>query len=103
MLELRILDEAAREVEAAATYLEERRTGFGSRFLEAYERKLAQIGRFWESGPVLRGAPAGYDLRAFWLRRFGYRIIVGRIGGVPTIIAVMHHSRKPEYWLDRLQ
>lgn len=52
---------------------------------------------------MLRGAPEGYDLRAFWMRRYGYKIIVGRIGGVPTIIAVMHHSREPGYWLDRLR
>jgi hypothetical protein len=25
-----------------------------------------------------------------------------RIGGHWTIIAVMHHSREPKYWLERL-
>jgi plasmid stabilization system protein ParE len=102
MAKLRILDEAAREVEAAAAYLEEQRSGYGRRFIDAYEQKLAQIIRFPESGPPLRNVPEGYELRSFWIRKFGYSIIVGLIGGALTIIAVMHHSRESRYWLDRL-
>ena len=48
MTKLRILDEAAREVEAAAEYIEEQRTGYGRLFVQAYEKKLAQIARFPE-------------------------------------------------------
>ena len=102
MAKLRILDEAAREVDAAAAYLEEQRAGYGRLFVGAYEQKLAQIARFPESGPPTPGAPDGYELRSFWIRKFGYSIIVGMIGGDWTIIAVMHHSREPGYWLDRL-
>lgn len=102
MARLRILDEAAADVDAAAAYLEEQRAGYGRMFIEAYENKLAQIRRFPESGPPLLNVPSGYDLRSFWIRKFGYSIIVGLFGGVPTVIAVMHHSRKPGTWLDRL-
>lgn len=103
MATLRILDEARREVDAAATYVEERRTGYGRLFVEAYQQKLLQILRFPQSGPAIRDSPEGYDLRAFWMRKFGYSIIVGTIDGSPTIVAVMHHSREPGYWLDRLE
>lgn len=102
MTKLRILDEAAREVEAAAEYIEEQRTGYGRLFVQAYEKKLAQITRFPASGPALTDTVSGYELRTFWIRRFGYSIIVGVIEGAPTIIAVMHHSREPGYWQDRL-
>ena len=102
MPQLRILDEAAREVEAAAEYIEDQRTGYGRLFIRAYEEKLAQIIRFPGSGPPLRDAVPGYELRSFWIRKFGYLIIVGVFDGVPTIVAVMHHSREPGYWRDRL-
>jgi len=75
MAELRILDEAAQEVDAAAAYLEEERAGYGLLFIDAYQQKLAQISRFPRSGPLLRDAPPGY----------------------------MHHSRKPGYWRERLR
>ncbi|GEM_PF-198664 len=103
MTKLRILDEAAREVEAAAEYIEEQRTGYGRLFVLAYEKKLAQIARFPESGPPLADVVPGYELRAFWIREFGYTVIIGVIEGAPTIIAVMHHSRKPGHWQDRLK
>jgi hypothetical protein len=42
-------------------------------------------------------------IRAFPLSRFRYSILVGLIDGVPTIIAFVHQSREPGYWLDRLE
>jgi plasmid stabilization system protein ParE len=99
---LLILDEAAREVEAASAYIEARRRGYGSLFIEAYQDKLAQIVRFPESGALLKDGLDGYEFRSFWIRRFGYMVIVGMIGGSSTIVAVMHHSRKPGYWRARL-
>ncbi|MCA9698465.1 MAG: type II toxin-antitoxin system RelE/ParE family toxin [Myxococcales bacterium] len=102
MPKLKILDEAAREVEATAAYIEEQRTGHGLLFVDAYENKLAQIERLPASGPLLMDVVPGYELRSFWIRKFGYSIIVGVIEEVPTIIAVMHHSREPGYWQARL-
>jgi plasmid stabilization system protein ParE len=102
MAKLRILLEAAREVEAAAAYIEEQRSGYGVLFVEAYQQKLVQIARFPKSGPPLQDAVPGLDLRSFWIRKFGYLVIVGIFEASPTIIAVMHHSREPGYWRDRL-
>ncbi len=98
----RILDEAVEELDAAAAHLEEARPGYARGFLEAYEEKLRQLVRFPESGPLVKNAPAGCELRSFLLRKFRYSIIAGAIGGIPTIVAVAHTSREPGYWRDRL-
>ena len=103
MSRLRILDEAAREVDAAVEYVEQEREGYGLVLLDEYTDKLQQIRRFPQSAPLLRGTPRGYALRAFSLRRFRYSIIVGEVEGIATIIAFAHHSRTPDYWYDRLR
>jgi len=99
----RILDDAAEELEAAAAYLEAERPGYARVFLEAYEEKLHQLVRFPESGPSIKNAPAGIQLRSFLIRRFRYAVIVGVVEGVLTIVAVAHPSREPGYWRERLK
>lgn len=103
MSRLRILDEAAGEVDAAVVYMERKREGYGLVLLDEYAQKLEQIRRFPQSAPLLRDTPRGYSLRAFSLRKFRYSIIVGEVEGTTTIIAFAHHSRSPDYWHDRLR
>lgn len=99
---LAILDEAARELDAAVEYVEEERVGYGRLLLDDFERKVDQILAFPGSGSMVEGMANDFQLRSFPLLRFGYAILVGPIQGIPTIIAVVHHSREPGYWMDRL-
>ena len=99
----RILDEAAEELDAAAAFLEQERPGQARVFLDAYEKKLRQLVRFPESGPLIKNAPGEYQLRSFLMRKFRCSIIAGVIDGTPTIVAVAHASRAPGYWRDRLK
>lgn len=99
----RILQEAAEELDAAAAHLERQRPGYAAVFLDAYEDKLRQIGRFPASGPVIQNPPGGYPLRAFLIGKFPYSIIAGPIAGVMTIVAVAHTSRDPGYWRRRVE
>ena len=102
MTKLRILKEAADELDGAVAYVEHERRGYGRVLLEEYADKLRQLSRFPGSGPLVDGAPPGYSLRSFSLRRFRYSLIVGVLDGIPTLIAFAHHSRAPSYWYDRL-
>jgi plasmid stabilization system protein ParE len=102
MLRLRILREAAEELDAAAAHLERQRPGYAALFLDAYEEKLRQLARFPASGPPIQNAPGGYPLRAFLIGKFPYSIIAGPIDGVMTIVAVAHTSREPGYWRGRV-
>ena len=102
MARLRILAEAADELDDAVTYVEGQRRGYGRALLDEYADKLRQIARFPESAPLVANAPGGRSLRSFSLRRFRYSLIVGNIDGIPTLVAFAHHSRAPGYWRDRL-
>lgn len=103
MASLRILDEAAEEVVAAADYIEAEQKGYGRHFLDEYGSKLAQIARFPQSGARLERRVAGFELRAFSLRRFPYSIVVAVEEQRSSVIAVAHMSREPGYWRDRLK
>lgn len=98
----KILDEAARELEAAAAYLEAERPGTGRMFMRAYENKLRLVLRFPQSGRLVANTPPGHVIRSFLIPRFRYLIVVGFVEGAPTILAVAHTSRKPDYWRSRL-
>ncbi len=102
MSQLRILDEAASELDAAVEYIERERRGYGQLLLDEYAEKLRQIQSFPHSGPVVSELPRSYTLRAFSLQTFRYSIIVGEIDGMPTIIAFAHQNRAPDYWHSRL-
>lgn len=102
MAKLRILDEAARELDEAVAYVEGERLGYGRLLLDEYAEKLRQVSRFPGSGPLVANAPDGCLLRSFSLRRFHYSLIVGILDGTPTLIAFAHQNRSPGYWYDRL-
>jgi len=51
MATLRILAEAAEELDDAVAYVEREREGYGQILLDEYADKLQQIVRFPESGP----------------------------------------------------
>jgi plasmid stabilization system protein ParE len=99
---LRILREAAEELDAAAAYLERQRPGYAALFLDAYEERLRQLARFPASGPAIQNAPGGYPLRAFLIGKFPYSIIAGPIDGVTMIVALAHTSREPGCWRGRV-
>jgi len=99
---LAILDEALRELDAAAEYLEGERSGYGRLLLLAFDRKLELILAFPTSGSRVEGVAPEHGLRSYPISRFGYSILVGTIDGVATIIAFMHQSREPGYWRDRV-
>ena len=99
----RILDEAADELARAAAYLEGERPGCAQAFLGAYEETLNQLVQFPESGPAVAGLSNRCQLRSFLIHRFRYSVIVGIFDGTPTIVAVAHASRKPGYWLERIE
>jgi toxin ParE1/3/4 len=101
-LALAILDEALRELDEAVEYLEAERMGFGRLLLADFERKLDQILAFPASGSWVEGVAPDYRIRSFPLLKFGYSILVGIVDDAPTIIAFVHHSREPGYWIDRL-
>lgn len=93
----------AEEVAAAADYVEAERDGYANVLLDEYSAKLEQLGRFPRSGARLGQRVAGFELRAFSLRRFPYALVVALDEQRCVVVAFAHTSREPGYWRDRVK
>lgn len=89
-------DLAEQELEEAAAYYEAQSPGLASDFVEAVEREVNLLLEFPESAPIIRA-----DVRARPLPRFPYTLLYISSRDELRILAVMHQSRRPLYWLGR--
>ena len=78
-------------------YLELQATGLGRRFFAEVRRAESLIGRFPESAPEITRS-----IRKHVLRKFRYSLIYSIEKDGLLVLAVAHHSRRPDYWLRRL-
>jgi len=95
---------ATAEMTEAAEWYETKGVGVGARFLDAVQQAMQiltehpQLGAVWEN-PAL---PRDVTVRRVPLRVFPF-LIVYLLEPRPTVMAVAHGSRRPSYWLGRLQ
>lgn len=79
-------------------YLELRAKGLGRRFFAEVCRAENLIAQFSESAEEIRPG-----IRKRLLRKFRYSLIYSREKDSLLILAVAHHSRRPEYWVGRVR
>ena|ERR1039457_7206045 len=89
---------AESELIESAKFYEARREFLGDGFLDLIEETLAKI----QANPDL-GKPGKFATRSWKVRRFPFRIVYLEQLERVWIVAVAHLSRKPNYWLDRLE
>ena len=95
-MNLRFLPAAREELDAAASYLEDRVAGLGGEFLDDVERtgallcQFSQIGRRLDS--IHREVP---------LQRFSFNLVYRNFRGEAIVVAVAHKRRRPGYWRGR--
>ena len=78
-------------------YLELRANGLGRRFFAEVRRAENLISQFPESATeILPG------IRRHVLRKFRYSLIYAIETDCVLILAVAHHSRRPGYWIGRV-
>jgi len=88
---------AKAEMQDAVEYYEQQQSGLGLEFLEEMYATIQRVLRF----PAAWPQSSRYSRRCL-ASRFPYSIIYQiRSSGI-LVVAVMHHSRKPAYWADRL-
>ena len=83
-------------IESAAFY-EQRRESLGEAFLGAVAEALVKI----QTHSKL-GTPGKFSTRSWKAKRFPFRIVYLEQPDRIWIVAVAHLSRKPNYWLERL-
>ncbi len=89
---------AASELVKSAEFYESRIPGLGTSFLSVIEAALAEI----RHQPQL-GKPGKHDTRSWKIRRFPFRIVYLEQPERFWIVAIMHLSRAPDYWIRRLR
>ena len=95
-MEFKILDAAEAEIRAAARYYDAELPGLGLDLTEEFAQVLKRILAHPQAG-----SPVGTGIRRQLLRRFPFSVYYLVDGPVVVILAVVHHSRKPDYWKKR--
>ncbi len=80
------------------SYLELRAAGLGRRFFTEVRRAQDLIAQFPESAPLIS---PGIHKRV--LRKFRYSLVYTIEKHALLILAVAHHSRRPNYWVGRTE
>ena len=94
----------AAEVEAteAAIWYDDRKSGLGTRFLDAFADALARIRVAPLNLPRLESYSGRHDIRRCMFKRFPYIAIVLVREEESIVVAISHVRRRPFYWLERL-
>jgi plasmid stabilization system protein ParE len=88
---------AEQELVDAVTCYEEQRVGLGLEYLEEVEHTVSFLRRYPEAGSKVRGS-----VRRLTLPKFSYSLLYRTLENDQIrILAVAHHKRRPQYWLDR--
>lgn len=88
---------AARELEDA---LRRSRTVYGALASQRLRRAIERAGELLLREPLL-GTAVYAHVRRLPLARFPYTLVYRIEGPVLHVLAVMHRSRKPDYWIKR--
>lgn len=94
--------DARAEVRAAALWYDERRPGWGDRFVERVNDILQRLEETPALYPVWPGTEAApVPIRKALLDQFPYLIAFELHPEHVLVLAVAHGKRQPLYWLDR--
>jgi plasmid stabilization system protein ParE len=89
--------EIASEIKASYNWYQEQATGLGDDFIAELEAVYDAITELPETWPKFQKG-----FRRYLLTRFPFSIIYKDTNESIFVIAVMHNSRKPGYWLSRI-
>ena len=84
------------EIRASYRWYEEQAIGLGNDFLVELESAYQTIAELPDTWPKFRKG-----FRRFLLSKFPFSVIYRKSNETIFVVAVMHDSRKPGYWLSR--
>jgi toxin ParE1/3/4 len=88
---------AEQELIEAAAYYQEQKLELGLEYLEEVEHAINFLIRYPEAGSIIRGS-----IRRLTLPKFPNYLLYRLLENEQIrILALAHHKRKPQYWLDR--
>jgi plasmid stabilization system protein ParE len=98
---IRILADAEAEIESAREFLNERSLGLGTRYLDDLAEALSEIDAQPLRFAKLETLPPSEPYRRALLKTFPYAVVFEVLEKEVLVVAVVHASREPNYWLGR--
>ncbi len=89
--------EVTSEIKASYVWYQGQALGLGDDFLNELESAYQAIKEFPQAWSSFQKG-----FRRFLLASFPYSVIYKKNSGIIYVVAVMHNSRKPGYWLGRM-
>jgi len=86
------------DIKGSYEWYEKQIKGLGSSFIQELESSYEKISNFPKTWSTFN-----YGFKRFILSRFPFSIIYKEKESEILTIAVMHNSRKPNYWIKRLE
>lgn len=101
-MQVKVSTEAAEELMEAAAWYEREVAGLGEQLIDAFEQATVKLG---EPNPPLvpvLGEAAKLGAKQLILHSFPFSLVTIGNRRIITVVALVHHSRKPGYWHDRV-
>ena len=98
MKSARFVPAARREFLAEISYYNQEQAGLGARFTASVEDATVRAITF-----PLAGSPAAANTRRVFLQGFPFSLVYREVAAGIVIFAVAHQSRRPDYWVTRVQ
>lgn len=82
----------------SVVFFESKRSGLGAAYLAEFERVMG----------IVCESPHRYtiekqpDVRRIQMKKFPFTVLYREVSGSVQVLAVAHHRRRPQYWMDRL-
>ena len=96
-MQIRFAEAANDELVDACDWYEQQQTGLGGRFKDAVRDAAQRIART----PLLFPIELE-DVRRYVMNQFPYTLRYVLRGDEVWIMAVSHHHRRPDYWVERI-
>jgi len=97
MLQIKFHPDVSIDIKDSYKWYEEQSIGLGEDFLEEIESSYQAIIDFPNTW-----IPFSYGFKRYLLSKFPYSVIYKNDEDSIYIVSIMHNSRKPNFWLDRL-
>lgn len=102
MKQVRLLAQAADELEHAVLWYEQESPQLGQRMLSAFEEALQLLKEIHPPLVPASGQAGALGAKRLLLHKFPFSIVVIEHENEFIVIALAHHSKRPNYWKDRL-
>ena len=91
------LEIAEQEFYDSQEYYEEKQTNLGNKFKSEAFNSLKRIQKFPNMFVKIKK-----DIRKCIINKFPFNILYSIEGDYILVIAISHHHRNPDYWIDRI-